>query len=109
MKEKAPVAMTYSQGIAWGNAWVVLKGAPNAKLAMEAINYAISEEAQLRLLDNGTYGPSLSSASAKATADQRKVLVTAPENAKQMVITDEEQVAIYREKYEAEWNKFLLS
>ena len=31
MKEKAPVAMTYADGIAWGNAWVVPKGTPNAK------------------------------------------------------------------------------
>ena len=53
MKENAPVAMTYEDGIAWGNAWVVPKGAPNAKLAMEAINYAISPEAQARLLDFG--------------------------------------------------------
>ena len=38
IKENAPVAMTYNDGIAWGNAWVVPKGSPNAKLAMEAIN-----------------------------------------------------------------------
>ena len=59
MKENAPVAMTYEDGIAWGNAWVVPKGTPNAKLAMEAINYALSPEAQARLLDFGTYGPVL--------------------------------------------------
>jgi putative spermidine/putrescine transport system substrate-binding protein len=56
MKENAPVAMTYADGVAWGNAWVVLKGSPHAKMAMEAINYAISDEAQMRLLDAGTYG-----------------------------------------------------
>jgi hypothetical protein len=72
MKEKAPVAMTYSDGIAWGNAWVVVKGSPHAKLAMEAINYAISEEAQLRLLDAGTYGPALTTAAAKATPSSRR-------------------------------------
>ena len=46
IKEKAPVAMTYKDGIAWGNAWVIVKGSPNAKLANELINYAISEPAQ---------------------------------------------------------------
>ena len=108
MKEKAPVAMTYADGIAWGNAWVVLKGSPHAKLAMEAINYAISDEAQLRLLDAGTYGPSLGLAASKATPEQQKILVTAPENVRRMVITNEEQVALYREKYDAEWNRFQL-
>ena len=109
MKENAPVAMTYSDGIAWGNAWVVLKGSPHAKLAMEAINYAISEEAQMRLLDAGTYGPALGSAAAKATPEQQKILVTAPENARKMLIINEEQAAQYSAKYEAEWNRFQLA
>ena len=109
MKEKAPVAMTYSDGIAWGNAWVVLKGSPHAKLAMEAINYAISEEAQMRLLDAGTYGPALGTAAAKATPEQQKILVTAPENARKMLIINEEQAALYSAKYEAEWNRFQLA
>ena len=76
--------MTYEDGIAWGNAWVVPKGASNAKLAMEAINYALSPEAQARLLELGTYGPVLGDAAAKGTPEQRKVLVTAPENIKNM-------------------------
>lgn len=108
IKEKAPIAMTYEDGIAWGNAWVVLKGSPHAKVAMEAINYAISDEAQSRLLDVGTYGPALGSAAAKATEAQRKVLVTAPENAAQMLILDEAQAAQYSAKYEADWNRFQL-
>jgi putative spermidine/putrescine transport system substrate-binding protein len=109
MKEKAPVTMTYNDGIAWGNAWVVVKGSPHAKLAMEAINYAISDEAQMRLLDAGTYGPSLGAAAAKATPEQQKVLVTAPENAKKMLIINEEQAAQYSAKYDAEWNRFQLA
>jgi len=109
MKEKAPVAMTYAEGVAWGNAWVVLKGSPHAKLAMEAINYAISDEAQLRLLDAGTYGPALGSAAAKATPEQQKILVTAPENVRKMLVINEEQAAQYSAKYDAEWNRFQLS
>lgn len=108
MKENAPVSMTYNDGIAWGNAWVVPKGTKNAKLAMEAINSALSEEAQMRLLDFGTYGPVLGSAAAKGTAEQRKWMVTAPENAKNMLILNEEQAALYSAKYEAEWNKMQL-
>jgi putative spermidine/putrescine transport system substrate-binding protein len=108
MKEKAPVAMTYADGIAWGNAWVVVKGSPHAKLAMEAINYAISEEAQLRLLDAGTYGPALGTAAARATPEQQKILVTAPDNVKRMLVINEEQAAQYSAKYDAEWNRFQL-
>ncbi len=108
IKEKAPVAMTYKDGIAWGNAWVVPKGAPHARLAMEAINYAISDEAQLRLLDVGTYGPVLGSAAARGNADQQQWMVSAPANAKDMLIINEEQAALYSAKYEAEWNRFQL-
>lgn len=108
IKKKAPVAMTYKDGIAWGNAWVVLKGAPQMRLAMKAINYAISDEAQLRLLDVGTYGPVLGSAAARGTADQQQWMVSAPANAKDMLIINEEQAALYSAKYEAEWNRFQL-
>jgi len=108
MKENAPVGMTYEDGIAWGNAWVVPKGTPNAKLAMEAINYALSPEAQARLLDLGIYGPVLGEAAAKGTPEQRKVLVTAPENIANMLILNEEQAALYSAKYETEWDRMLL-
>lgn len=108
MKENAPVSMTYNDGVAWGNAWVVPKGTKNAKLAMEAINAALAPDAQMRLLDAGTYGPVLGEAAAKGTAEQRKWLVTAPENAKGMLIISEEQAALYSAKYEAEWNRMQL-
>jgi len=109
IKEKAPVAMTYNDGIAWGNAWVVPKGSKNAKLAMEAINAAISTDAQMRLLDFGTYGPVLGAAAEKGTEEQRKWIVTAPENAKNMLILNEEQAALYSAKYESDWNRMQLS
>ena len=108
MKENAPVAMTYDDGIAWGNAWVIPKGTPNARLAMEAINYAISPEAQARLIDFGTYGPVLGSAAAKGSPEQRKLMVTAPENVSRMLIINEEQAALYSAKYENEWNRMQL-
>ncbi|HLI10305.1 MAG TPA: ABC transporter substrate-binding protein [Alphaproteobacteria bacterium] len=107
-KEKAPVAMTLKDGIAWGNAYVVPKGTPHRELAMRVINYCISEPAQLRLLSVGTYGPVLSSAAAKGTAEQRKLLVTAPENIKDMLVLNEEQAGLYSSKYEEAWNKFQL-
>ena len=100
MKDKAPVGMTLADGIAWGNAWVVPKGAPQAKLAMEAINAAISQPFQERLLADGLYGPVLASAAAKATPEQQAQLVTAPANAARMLIINEEQAALYSAKYQ---------
>ena len=47
-------------------------------------------------------------AAAKATPEQQKILVTAPENARKMLIINEEQAALYSAKYEAEWNRFQL-
>jgi len=108
IKDKAPVATTYADGVAWGNAWVVLKGAANAKLAMEAINYALSEESQERLLSIGTYGPVLGAAAAKGTPEQQATLVTAPQNISRMLILQEQQAALYSKKYLDEWNKFQL-
>jgi len=65
-------------------------------------------EAQTRLLDFGTYGPVLVEAAAKGTPEQRKFLVTAPENIKDMLILKEEQAALYSKKYENDWNRMQL-
>ena len=67
---------------------------------------ALSEEAQSRLLEAGTYGPVLASAAAKATPAQQATLVTAPQNRAQMVIMNEQQAALYSKQYLDEWNRF---
>ena len=109
-KEKAPVAMTYNDGIAWGNAWVVPKGSAYKELAMKIMNYAITEPVQtLTSAAGSTYGPVLAAAAAKASPAQQELLVTAPQNAKKMLVLDEEQDALYSTKYAEEWNKFQLS
>ena len=72
---------------------------------MEAINAAISTDAQMRLLDFGTYGPVLGAAAEKGAEEQRKWMVTAPENTKNMLIMNEEQAALHSAKYEADWNR----
>ena len=79
-------------------------GALNAKLAMEA---STTLAGAARPLEVGTYGP-VGDAAAKGTPEQRKVLVTAPENIKDMLILNEEQAALYSAKYENEWNRMQL-
>jgi putative spermidine/putrescine transport system substrate-binding protein len=108
MQEKAPVATTYADGIAWGNAWVVPKGAANAGLAMEAINFALTLPAQTGLVTFGTYGPVLAAAAATGTKAQQAMLATSPENQARMVIMNEQQAALYSKKYLDDWNRFLL-
>jgi len=75
---------------------------------MEAINYAISQDAQMKLLDFGTYGPVLGAAAEKGNDAQKMWMVTAPQNARDMLIINEEQAAQYSAKYEADWNRFQL-
>lgn len=108
-RENAPVAYTYKDGVAWGNWVVVVKGTPYRDMAMDVLNYAVSLEAQKRLLGKGSYGPVLGAAADAATAEQRKELVMAEENVEHMVLLNEKQVSMYQAKYEEDWNQFQLS
>lgn len=108
LKEGAPVAMTYKQSVAWGNAYVVPRGTPYKDLAMKVIDYAISEKAQEALLPIGTYGPVLTSVAAKATPEQAKAYVTYPANFRDACVFKDEEVAKYNQKYDEQWKKFQL-
>lgn len=107
-KANSPVDMTLKDGIAWGNALVIPKGSPYRALAMELINYSISEEAQDRFIPIGTYGPVLEKSAAKATPEQALTMVTHPTNVKDAVIFNDEESAGYLTKYEGDWQKFQL-
>lgn len=109
VKEKAPITMTYKDAIAWGNAFVVMKGTPYKDLAMKIINYAITEEAQTAVLGYGSYGPVLAAAAAKATPEQAKMYVSYPANMRDACVFNDEEVAKYLVKYDDEWKKFQLS
>ena len=109
MKEKAPVAMTYTDGIAWGNAWVVLKGSPHAKLAHgsdQLRDLRRSAEAPAGL--SAPTGRSLSAAAAKGNAGAAEDDGHGARERQGMLIINEEQAALYSAKYEAEWNRFQL-
>jgi putative spermidine/putrescine transport system substrate-binding protein len=109
MKENVPVAMTFKDSMAWGNAFVVPKGSPYRDLAMEVISYSITQEAQERLLPIGTYGPVLGAAAEKATPEEARNIVTHPDNLKDALIFNDEAVAAYLDKYDEDWQKFQLS
>ncbi|MEZ5800061.1 MAG: hypothetical protein R3D29_05830 [Nitratireductor sp.] len=70
----APVAAELRSGT-WGNAFVIPwgeEGLSYKDLAMEIINYAISEEAQDRLIPIGAYGPVLKSQRRKQMAEAER-------------------------------------
>jgi putative spermidine/putrescine transport system substrate-binding protein len=108
IKEKAPIAMTFNDAMAWGNAFVVPKGSPYRELAMEVISDSITPRAQERLLPLGTYGPVLGAVAAKATPEQARTIVTYPDNLKNALIFNDEAVAAYLKKYDEDWQKFQL-
>jgi putative spermidine/putrescine transport system substrate-binding protein len=110
MKEKAPVTLTYKDGIAWANAFVVTKGTPYREVAMKIIDYSLSEEAQTKLLAIGVYAPLNAAALRKATPEQRMAMATHPDNMKDMLVLDDEAGAVltWNPKYEEWWNKFQL-
>jgi putative spermidine/putrescine transport system substrate-binding protein len=97
--EGAPVAYTYHDGIIWGNWWVVPKGTPYLELAHELFNFTLSEEAQLRVLPLKIYGPILKSAAAKASPEEQRIQVMAPDNVKDMLIINEHEVDKYITTY----------
>jgi len=108
LDDKAPIAFTYEDAIAWGNWWAIPKGTQYLDLAHQALNFAIGMEPQTKLLDLHVYGPVLEAAAAKADAAERRRLVMAPENAKDVLILNEQEGYKYAAKYEERWNQFLL-
>lgn len=108
MTENSPVSMTFNQAISWGNAYVVPKGTPYREMAMEVINYCISQEAQERLVPLGTYGPVLGTAAVTASAEQARFMVSHPDNAERAIHFNDREAAAYWSKWEERWQKFML-
>lgn len=108
VSEKAPVGYTYRDGIAWANWWVIPKGSPHVETAHELLNFALAEEQQAKMLALKTYGPVLSSATAQADAETKKILVMDPENIQHMLILNEQEAEKYSREYEEAWNQLML-
>jgi putative spermidine/putrescine transport system substrate-binding protein len=106
--ENAPVAFTFADGIAWGNVVVVPKGTPYRDAAMDMINYAVGDEAQTVIANSGNYAPVLSSAAEATPPDIRAGFASAPENLSRMVLLNEQQAALYMNKYTQRWQEFQL-
>src|SRR5262249_54120522 len=99
---------TYNQAIAWGNWWSIPKGTPYLDLAHQALNFALGEGPQTKLLELDVYGPVLAAVAAKADSAMQKKLVMAPQYADSILILNEKEGAKYSAEYEERWNQFLL-
>lgn len=74
-----PLEYTWNQAMLDVQQLVVLKGAPNRVNAMRAVQYSLTEEAQLAILDELGYTPTLKSALAKIDPERAKDLPGTPE------------------------------
>lgn len=108
-EERASLDYTFNDGLAWGNWWVVPKGSPNVGTAHEILDFALARETQAKLLTLKTAGPVVGASASDATAEVRKLIITAPENIKDMLIIDEGAAHRYIAAYEERWNQLMLS
>jgi putative spermidine/putrescine transport system substrate-binding protein len=104
--EGAPVAFTMKDGLINCFALMVPKGTPYAKEAMQLMAASVCGVAQTKLLTAGSYGPVRASVIAKATPEQRRYLVFAPENRKNMLLVNYAESARAAAKYASEWTTF---
>jgi putative spermidine/putrescine transport system substrate-binding protein len=109
IKQGAPFAYTYNQGIMDVECLVIPKGSPKKDLAMKVINAFVSPEFQANLPQYIPYGPMNQKAYdlGKITPEMKKVSVTAPDNLKLQVIMDKAYWAEHGQEAQEKWDAFL--
>ena len=109
IKQGAPFAYTYNQGIMDVECLVIPKGSPKKDLAMKVINAFVSPEFQANLPQYIPYGPMNQKAyeSGKISAEMTKNSVTAPDNLKIQAVMDKAYWAENGQKAQEKWDAFL--
>ncbi len=107
INEGGPLNLTFDDAIIFKNGLNVVKGTSHRELAMEFLNYFLSQEVQDALLQyGGAFAPVRGSSVAKATeADQRFLPTAHLDNA---LVTDYKSTAWFLDTYSDQWQKFLL-
>ncbi len=98
--------MTWKEALIWADSLNVTKGTPYKDVAMELINYVISEKAQDTLSEYKIYAPVNQASIAKATDEQKKYWSTA--HLEDGFIIDYKQTAWFLNTYKEQWQKFLI-
>jgi putative spermidine/putrescine transport system substrate-binding protein len=90
LKEGAPVAFSYDQGVLTADCMVIPKGAKNKDLAMKALAYFLRPEIQANMPLYIANGPANEKAfsTGKISADKMSAINSSPENVKKQVLQD---------------------
>jgi putative spermidine/putrescine transport system substrate-binding protein len=103
-----PVAMNFNQGLLVGDSWVVPKGAPNADVAMDFINFTLQPEQQAALSRNIPYGPTNTAALELLDAKTRATLASSGDNLDRVVPLDARWTAENYQEVSDRWHKWMV-
>lgn len=109
IKQGAPFAYTYNQGIMDIECLVVPKGSTKKELAMKVINSFVSPDLQANLPQYIPYGPMNQKAyeTGKISPEMMKNSVTSPDNIKLQVFMDKPWWAEHGQEAQEKWDAFL--
>ncbi len=105
----APVDFTFDQAVFVNDAWAVPKGAPNAKEAMELINFCLSPKAQADYSREIPYGPVNKEAFALLDDRTKEALPSSPQNYDKGILLDLDYWVDNGQKVSERFNEWLLS
>ena len=104
----APVDLVWDQALYTFEGWTILKGAPNADVCREFIEFCAQGEQQAKFTPHIAYGPTNPSAFAHIPASRAKVLPTNPEYLPNMVSVDSDFWGEHKEEIGERFNAWLL-
>jgi putative spermidine/putrescine transport system substrate-binding protein len=103
-----PVDVEWNQGALDKDSWVIPKGTPHLKEAMELIRYTCQPQVQIELTKYINYGPTMPEAYQNLDAKARAVLPTSPENRPKQFVYNAKWWAENEAAVVERWNKWLL-
>jgi putative spermidine/putrescine transport system substrate-binding protein len=107
-KEGAKVGIEWNEGVLMLSSWVIPKGAPHKKTALEFLNFSLNPKLQACYANTVGY-PGLSKEAFKYIDPKISPnLPTYPENYKKQVLMNYDWWLHNREKVEELWNKWIL-
>jgi putative spermidine/putrescine transport system substrate-binding protein len=86
----APLGVEWNQGFLYYDMWSVPKGAPNAKAAMQFINFCLDAKRQAEFATLYPYGPVNTKALDMIPANVRAQQPTAPQNLEKQILFDDQ-------------------
>jgi putative spermidine/putrescine transport system substrate-binding protein len=107
-KQGSPEDVEYNQALAYGDAWVVPKGAKNKELAMKFIDYATTAEAQAEFSKLVDYAPTNSKAVDLLPDDVKKRIGLTADSSNKKIVADVNWWAENYDKVNERFEKWLL-